>query len=429
MRRIALLGVVALALLPLGRSAERTLPLRGPQAATATLTALLGDSGGSRLATVDPATLAARVRSARLGPVDAWAVAPGGGLVALGVRRDPDADSYMLRFANAATLRVARAGVPLSGWLQSLLWASPGRVVALTGEQDGVTVAVVDAVAKRVVARHPLGGMAAAVARFRGGLAALVQPGGSVGAAKLAVVGPSGEVRSVRLERIRAGAHWPEDPSSDPIGTTRQPALAVDPAGTAYVLDPDGLVAEIDLRSLAVSYHTLGAASVLARIAAWLVPPASAKGMNGPQRAATWLGDGLIALSGSDYSATRAEDGSVTFSQAPAGLAVVDTHGWTVRTLDRQATSAWVADGALLATGGGWSSGDSARGEGLAAYGPDGKLRWRLFPGTRPWVDGVVGGLALVVEEGGARFHVVDVESGRILRSGPLSSEPRVLAG
>jgi hypothetical protein len=316
------------------------------------------------------------------------------------------------------TLRLVRQGVPLDGWLQAALWGTPTRLVALVTSPSDVAVETVDTVAKAVVGRTSLGGIVGHLTGVPAGLVVLVEQPDAIAAASLAVVGADGGVRSVRLDRIRAGWRVPDDHGTDPIRTGRAPGLAVDPAGTAYVLDPSGLVATVDLRSLEVSYHSLAAASLAARFFDWLTPQAQAKGMNGPVRSAVWLGDGLIALTGSDYTATQAKDGNVDFTQTPAGLAIVDTRHWTTRVLDPQASDVSVADGALLATGGGWSSADEGSGEGLAVYGADGTLVRRLFPGTRPYVAGVVGSLAFVQEDGNGRYAVVDVATGRIVRTG-----------
>jgi hypothetical protein len=418
-RRIgALLGASALTLIPLGGSGlARPLPLHGPQAATTT--ALLAVvPGESVLGRLDPATLALTARSARLGTPGAWVVSPDRRLLALGIGTSSDDERTTLRFANVQTLRLVRRGIALDGWLQAALWRTPTRLVALVSSVSGVTVETIDTVAKKVVERRSLGGIAGQVARVPGGLVVLVDQSNTIATATLAVVGADGGVRSVRLDRIQAGWTWPDGQGTDPIGTTRDPGLAVDPAGVAYVLDAAGLVASVDLGSLEVAYHSLSPSSLLARLSGWLTPPAEAKGTNGPVRSAVWLGDGLIALTGSDYTATRAKDGSVDFTQTPAGLAIVDTRDWTARVLDRQAYAVSVADGALLATGGASSPADQGSGEGLALYGADGTLLRRLFAGTRPYVAGVVGGLALVQEDGNGRYDVLDVATGRIVRSG-----------
>jgi hypothetical protein len=83
----------------------------------------------------------------------------------------------------------------------------------------------------------------------------LALPDSGIAAARLLTVGPDADVRSVSLARIRAGTRWNRS-TSTPIGTVREPGLAVDAAGAAaYVVDAGGLVARIDLRDLSVTYH------------------------------------------------------------------------------------------------------------------------------------------------------------------------------
>jgi hypothetical protein len=428
MRRIGVLGVAALLFFPLAEWTGRQPALRGPQTETAVPMAVVTDGSVERLAHVDPATLAPLSPTRLIGTIGAWAASPDGRLLALGVDTDSQSERSSLRFANVGSLRLVRTGLKLDGWLEAVSWPTLSRAVALVGSTTDVSVEAIDTVGKTIIRRESLGGLAGPIVRADGGFVVLLEAPNQVAPASLAVVGADGSVRTVRLDRILAGWHWPKDAGADPIGAARGPGLAVDPAGTAYVLDPSGFVAAVDLSSLTVSYHALSSTSLLTRLADWLTPPAEAKGLNGPQRTATWLGDGLIALTGSDYTATRAGDGSEAFSATPAGLAIVDVQSWTVRTIAPEVTDATVADGALLATGGGWSSSDQGSGTGLVAYAADGSLRWRLFPGTRPYVAGVLGKLAIVQEDGNGRYDVVDVGSGRVVRSG-VGQAPWPLVG
>jgi len=441
MRRLSLAAAGAVAVVVLAGTATpgspRTLPLQAPAAASPLL-ALWSDGSGSRLEQVDPSSLAPLRGSRRLAVgASGWAVSPGRRLIAIDTYTSmSDGSTSTLRFADAATLRFARQGVRLDGYFVAASWPTPGRLYALTGGCCGtLTVETVDTVAKRIVARVEVPGAVATVGRSADGLVALVQPGDAIGPAALVVVGGEGDVRSVGLPRILAGTHVDES-SSDPIATTRQPGLAVDAAGgTAYVLDPDGLVAKVRLGDLAVSYHEVDR-SLLARLSAWLTPPAQAKGLDGPVLAATWLGDGLIAVTGTQNSTVKRKDGSPSFSTAPFGLRVLDTHDWSERTLDPQSDTAVVADGLLLASGGTWrtdSSGTGARGEGLAAYGPDGTLRWRLDPGKKYWIEAVLGSRALVqayATDGSSQpLRLVDLATGSVVGTLPVDAYPSPLVG
>jgi hypothetical protein len=136
------------------------------------------------------------------------------------------------------------------------------------------------------------------------------------------------------------------------ISNDRFPALAVDRANDhAFVIDPDGTVATVALGSLAVSSHVPRAStSLFARFDRWLQPAAQAKGDNGPWRQAQWLGNGLLAVSGSNWRASGQMRGNViseTLSDRPAGLEIIDTRTWHVHTLDPNADSFTVANGLL----------------------------------------------------------------------------------
>jgi hypothetical protein len=75
----------------------------------------------------------------------------------------------------------------------------------------------------------------------------------------------------------------------------------------------------------------------------WLDPAADAKISFGWSHEADWLGDGLVAVSGSDYHG---------LSSTPAGLKLIDTEAWAVRTLDPGAGVHRLAEGTLFALGG-----------------------------------------------------------------------------
>jgi hypothetical protein len=124
----------------------------------------------------------------------------------------------------------------------------------------------------------------------------------------------------------------------------RIPGLAVDPGSDRAFVVAGGVAAQIDLRTLAVSIHELGReASFLSRLWSWLDPAALAKEYSGEVREARWLGDGLLAVSGSD-----AQSGLMR----PAGLVVVDTRTWNIQTIDPGATSVSLTDDAFVATPG-----------------------------------------------------------------------------
>ena len=110
-----------------------------------------------------------------------------------------------------------------------------------------------------------------------------------IGPVQLLVVDGQGQVRTHRAERIRAGfQNLPDWDRPGAYGIDHGAGLAVDPeGGRAFVVAADAAVAEVDLASLQVAYHQLRQpASLLRRLAHWLVPPAEAKQVVGSWRQA-----------------------------------------------------------------------------------------------------------------------------------------------
>jgi hypothetical protein len=201
------------------------------------------------------------------------------------------------------------------------------------------------------------------------------------------------------------------------------PGLAVDSrGGRAFVVAP-GLVAEVDLATLAVTYREPEpAASALARLLGWLDPTAEAKGATGPTRSAHWLGGGLLAVTGTDEDVVEDANGEQQNRIRAAGLSLIDTRDWRFRKVDEGAADAQVAGDLLLATG---SSFDPATGAGksigLAVYGLDGRKRFQRFDGREVWVRHVYAGRAYVdvplTKPPWATLRVVDLDTGRVARA------------
>jgi hypothetical protein len=193
------------------------------------------------------------------------------------------------------------------------------------------------------------------------------------------------------------------------------------------VVEP-GRVAEIDLGTLAVSYHELAQPAALApRPRGRHERAVRAKAANARTRLARWLGDGLLAVAGADEEAFTDARGREQVRIRPAGLSLVDTRSWTVRAVDRGASDFLVAGDLLLATGASWDAATGERrGIGLAAYGFDGGRRFGLFAGKEAWVAEVYDGRAYVgITRSDGRpgpLRVVDLGAGRAVgrRQAPL---------
>lgn len=308
-----------------------------------------------------------------------WAFSPDASDLAVGGR--------LLGGVRLVDLTRLRVSGTMSRAFEPLAWLTPRRLLA--SEQSDLdtapdTLLTVDPVARRIVARKALGATILRTDRTKDRLVLLLGPRGRIAFVRLAVADALGTVRQITLRRIRAGSAVNPRTHS---GRFQIPGLAADAVtGRAFVVGTR-LVAEVDVRTMAVRYHALGKS---------LRPLKGSS--SGSSRSARWLGEGLVAVGGYD------ETGGDRPLTKPAGLRVVDTLTWTTRVIDKRASwFAW-ADGSLLAFG---------TGTGLSVYAPDGRLRFHLLGDEQIWVQ-AVGGYAYaarVQERGGV---IIDLRSGAI---------------
>lgn len=366
-------------------------------------------------------------------PVAGYALSADRSMLVLG-----DNDQAVLVVVDVAGMRLAGRVLLEPGGQppDALAWLGPRRVAAVTGDAGGASVVLVDPLARRVVARQRLGGVLGAAARLPGRLVLLLTPDGAIGPARLAVVDGRGTVRAVTLPGIVAGFHQPAVEAPDAVGRQRTAGLAVDASGgRAFVVAADAPVAEVDLASLRVTDHVpRQPVGLLGRLAGWLAPPAQAKAVSGPVRQACWLGDGLLAVAGSEGRVRKDPGGQLQNEQVPSGAQLLDTRSWTVRPLDTQASQVSYRGGWLLTFGGGWNGAEQRwHGAGLTVYEPGGRPPLHLF-GTRFVADARVNGdLAyawLTEGEGATATAIVDLRTGRVLRvlAGP-AAPPYLLLG
>jgi hypothetical protein len=326
--------------------------------------------------------------------------------------------SASLQILDPITLRRSLA-LPLgNSQVIALAWLEPDRVVALRlgYHPDRLEVLSIAPSAKRVLATTALDGEVRGVGRTPSALVLLLSPHGKIGAATLAVASANGDVRSVGLERIWIGFEQSHGDSGDFAGTQRGAGFTVDPSGRAFVFPAGSDAAAIDLATLQVTYHTpREPASLLGRLRRFLDPEATAKLIDGPSRTARWLGSGLVAVTGADYATWKDSDSRFQTRSTPAGLMVVDTNSWRIRTIDRGASWVVNAGGVLLATGGRWdSSSQDPTFTGLAAYDADGSRRFRLFAGEDVLVWRAFRGRAYVGKDK-EPVRIVDIASGRVV--------------
>lgn len=351
-----------------------------------------------------------------------WALSPDGSQVVFGGYRS------LIRIFDLERMRV-HADISERGDFSAAAWPEPRRILLATGFnwEIGVDVVMVDPLARGVLVRRSLGGSLQRSVPTDDGLLLLLGPrAGGIGAARLAVFSADGDIRVLRLGGVPAGFEHDQLADGFVVDRYRTPGLAVDPSGdTAFVVDADDEVAEIDLRTLRVQYHELRrTTSLLGRLRSWLEPSAGAKGASdGSVRDAVWVGSGLIAVSGWDDHASFDAEGHQTQTTTAAGVALVDTQGWSKRMLAPDATAASLAGDLLLVYGSRWNSwAGRFEGVGLSGFELGGERRFRLF-GAKP-----VASVEVVGQHGYVRFddsyscqgRIVDLGSGRVLEGREL---------
>lgn len=355
-----------------------------------------------------------------------WSFSPDRSKLAIG--SDGSAELRLVDLRRWRVLGDVRVRVAGRGSLLASAWAGPTRVLAAVvspgccGLGDTV-VAGIDAQRPHLLWQRRLGGSLQAGERFRRSLVLVLGPRGrSLGRSRLVLVGPDGRVRSAPLAEVRSGSEPVGDRSSGRfLLRAWNPGLAVDPAGArAFVVQAGAPVAEVDLRTLRVRYHTLSQPiSLLGRLRDWLEPTAEAKAQEGPNRQALWLGNGLLAVTGNDSHASLGPAGEAQW-ETPAGLKLIDTRRWSIRTLDPRVTRVALAAGTLVAFGLLWDSRDQKMtGSGLTGYAPDGSRRYHHYDDDPISVVQPLGDRILVGGAAGSRIFrrgaLLDARTGREL--------------
>jgi hypothetical protein len=371
------------------------------------------DRGGGELARLDPLTL--KPVAPRLELVSANATAdfsPDYGRLAL-VYPQPT----IVQIVDVRALKsLGSFDLGIEGWVTYVAWERGSLFAVVEDERDGGGAVVTsDPVGRRVLERHRISGTILHAKRGASGqVVLLVAPSEGIGPLRLTVVGAKG-MATTPIPGFAGG--WESVQEGDDVQTRQRiPALVVDEVGERALVVSGRAVAEISLRNLAVRTHTLSQrVSLLGRLRDWLEPEAEAKAIEGPERAVRWVGDSLVAVSGRHDHVSPAVEASWT---TPAGLALIDVRDWTVRRLDDRTTSFSFAHGMLLAYGATWDSRTQASvGMGLTAYGLDGKRRFHLFAEEPVSYVETAGPYAYVALAEGGEIPVVDLRSGRVVRT------------
>jgi hypothetical protein len=419
--------LVALALAVFGvaaaqpHSSPRPLGLKGATSPHSLLAFQTGRHGDQHLVRVDPLSLRPH-RGPRLivtGHGFGWSYSPDGRVLALG--DDSGGEVFLVdRRRLRMTGRVSAADygqVFATAWIGERLFALVNTCCAADepSADEGLVLAVIDPQRRLRLSARPLDGSLQSFAKTRSGLVLLLGPKHALGPARLALVDAEGAMRTVTLDRVLAGQERP--PQQDAYARFAAPGLALDPTGTrAFVVGAGAPIAEVDLSSLAVSYHEVSTPiSLLGRIGAWLEPAAEAKmPLAGPVRSARWVGDGFLAVWGHDTEVTG-QGRDVHMREIPAGVKLIDTRAWSSRTLDPAASSLAVAGEMLIAYGARWDSATrKMSGVGLTAFAPDGAVRFKRF-GATPIHAVQPLGSRIAVQDSARFFSVLDARTGQRL--------------
>jgi hypothetical protein len=388
---VVLLGLVAL-VVPVAAAGDRASPAR----TSGTVLAIQREKRGDVLVRLDRRTLAPTSGRLRLGGRAnlAWAFSPDGRRLAVGVIH-----THGLRIVDLRRMKiVGRVWTP-SIYIYGLSWLGPRRIV---GEAQDIGLFAVDPVTRKLLRPPSIAGNVQAIRRAGNRLVLLSGwPKWTIGFARLSVLDAAGRVRTVQLRRIKAGTL---SASGDPPNV--EPGLALDPPSRAFVVGgSDEPVAEVDLKTLAVTYHEL---------------PTEAKTVIGRSRRTVWLGAGRLAVWGEDWVPGRPP---ARIDRSPVGLSIVDLTARTIETVDPQSESVVFSAGVrtLLA---------SAIGTGLRGYSTSGERRYQLFPeenvftlatfDSRAWVYTI-----RLPSDPPRPIRVIDVASGTVLGTRPRL--PRLL--
>jgi hypothetical protein len=382
----------------------------GPASRPAVLLGVAHEAGVHKLVRVAPLSL--RPLPGRglplQGPPAAWALSPDDRRLAAVTDR-----GSALELIDVERMRtLGRVRTPARGSPAAVIWPRRDRVwivLAASGccAVGTTTVVTVDPIAQRVLARRRLAGGLARVAASPDGPVLLLAPSKLIGPTWLATVDAAGAVQQVPLDGVSAGLMATELAPS--VEHVRTPALAVDSDGhRAYVVSSRPYVIEVDLRRRGVSGHRLVTQTSLAdRLRELLEPSAEAYARVGSVRDAAWIGAGRIAVSGYDGDAVWRPDGGVVGERRPAGLHVIDTRDWSIRTLDERASTFVAAAGLLLTSG--------PDGRGLAAYARDGGERFHVLDDRHVEIVATAGSLAYVRTPPEPALQVVDLSDGRVV--------------
>jgi hypothetical protein len=393
MKRIALLlaGLVAAVA---GSAGQPVAAAKEPAVVhtTAALAVVGGEIQQPKLVWLNPQTLKQLKRGVvKLPGAFSVVMSPSGARAAAG------SNGAGLQIVNVKRMKLVGRVAARPGWsVHPISWPTANRVLALEwNDRLGQRLLVANPVSRRAVKRIAFDDYST-WASAGSGVVGLGRLGEGIGTASLLVVGRDGGTRVVALERIVAGGEQTTGSEEEPGFRTASPALAVDPvARHAYVVGQSSTVADVDLETLAVVYRELRRPAAITKI------------VTGWHRQAVVIGEGRLAVAGSNYDRLRRD---------PAGLQLFDVRDGTMRPLEPRASFTLAAGGRLLAAGDASKGDGDWTGMGVAAYTLDGDKLWHVLDGQPiGWLQ-AAGGYAYVVgpESHPQTVRVIDLADGSV---------------
>ena len=338
--------------------------------------------GNTILSRYDPATLARSGPRVRFGGnASSWAWSPRRRYLAVASfpQRLTIVDVPAMRVV--ARVRLAPGGASV----RAVTWARD-RVLAVVETPRGVTVTSVDPLAGRVVRRTRLPRpFWFEFGRLPDGLVFLLGAHERLAPAQIAVVDAEGTTRVATVPQATVGLEAVTAPGRE----QRLPGLAVDPVGRKAYLVDGARMFTVDLRTLKATDP--GPLRALAKVS------------SGSVRTARWLGKGLVAVSGCDWSLSE--------GCGDVGLRIVDVRSRKIRIVSRDAAGFTVAASRLLVENA------LPRRAVVIAYGFDGVERYRLELPESTWLK-KQGHLGYACTRYAFLRSVVDLRTGRIVRGG-----------
>ncbi len=347
------------------------------KANAAPLLGIISPSGGAVLVRLDPSSLELLEGRVIVGEYHwTWSFSPDGSRLALGISAPGAVGRLGIQIIDVEQMEtVGKVETGIAA--EIVTWLTPERIVAAL---QGGGIVLVDCATGDIVRRgtepfEPPVTLPPKPVAFIGSGVVYLLAHSSKPIPALALVDARGNLRSVTLDRLTSAVI--HSATAGIRIATMHASLAVDVVrDRAFVVAPDALVAEVNLKTMHVRYLKLQGLERRGRAST---------------RHALWLGDRFIAIFG------------------PAGVAVIDTSDWRVRTIDARASKAAVAAGKLLVYG--------THSPGLRAYSVDGRQHFALFgeEGIRDVL--IAKNYAYVI--GTRRLRIVDITSGTVLREVP----------